>query len=109
MAGEIEAVGKNVAQCKPGDQVFGTYVVAFAEYAVSKSASGLKSPLVIKPDNLTLEQAASAPVAALTALHGLRDKARSPGNCRQVLNLQVPLRALIVAGTFSTDARNGSQ
>src|ERR1039458_5399878 len=76
VAGEVEAVGKNVAQFKPGDQVFGTCAGAFAEYAVSKSASGLKSALVIKPDNVTYEQAASAPVAALTALQGFRDKAR---------------------------------
>jgi len=81
VAGEVEAVGKNVAQFKPGDQVFGTCVGAFAEYSVSKSASGLKSALVVKPHNLTYEQAASAPVAALTALQGLRDKARiQPGH-----------------------------
>jgi NADPH:quinone reductase-like Zn-dependent oxidoreductase len=81
VAGEVEAVGKNVTQLKPGDKVFGTCTGAFAEYAVSKSASGLKSALVIKPDNLTYEQAASAPVAALTALQGLRDKARiQPGD-----------------------------
>src|ERR1039457_6936411 len=81
VAGEVEAVGKNVARFKPGDQVFGTCGGAFAEYAASKSASGLKSALVIKPDNLTYEQAASAPVAALTALQGLRDKARiQPGD-----------------------------
>src|SRR5450755_4332735 len=80
VAGEVEAVGKNVAQFKPGDQVFGTCAGAFAEYVTSKSARGLKSALVIKPDNLTYEQAASAPVAALTALQGLRDKARiQPG------------------------------
>ena len=81
VAGEVEAVGKNVAQFKPGDQVFGTCAGAFAEYAASKSVSGLKSALVIKPDDLTYEQAASAPVAALTALQGLRDKARiQPGH-----------------------------
>src|SRR5260370_34678746 len=81
VAGEVEAVGKNVARFKPGDQVFGTCAGAFAEYAASNSASGLKSSLVIKPDNLTYEQAASAPVAALTALQGLLDKARSqPGH-----------------------------
>ena len=86
VAGEVEAVGKNVTQLKPGDKVFGTCTGAFAEYAVSKSASGLKSALVIKPDNLTYEQAASAPVAALTALQGLRDKARiQPGD--KVLSL----------------------
>jgi NADPH:quinone reductase-like Zn-dependent oxidoreductase len=81
VAGEVEAVGKNVTQFKLGDQVFGTCAGAFAEYVTSKSARGLKSALVIKPDNLTYEQAASAPVAALTALQGLRDKARiQPGH-----------------------------
>jgi NADPH:quinone reductase-like Zn-dependent oxidoreductase len=60
--------------------VFGTCDGAFAEYATSKSALGMKSALVIKPDNVTFEQAASAPVAALTALQGLRDKGRiQPG------------------------------
>src|SRR6202051_1726475 len=68
VAGQVEAVGKNVTQFKPGDEVFGTCVGAFAEYATSKSASGMKSALVLKPDNVTFEQAASAPVAGLTAL-----------------------------------------
>jgi NADPH:quinone reductase-like Zn-dependent oxidoreductase len=86
VAGEIEAVGKNVAQFKPGDQVFGTCAGAFAEYATSKSASGLKSALVIKPDSLTYEQAASAPVAALTALQGLRDKARIQAGDKVLVN-----------------------
>jgi NADPH:quinone reductase-like Zn-dependent oxidoreductase len=80
VAGQVEAVGKNVTQFKPGDEVFGTCVGAFAEYATSKSASGMKSALVLKPDNVTFEQAASAPVAGLTALQGLRDKGRiQPG------------------------------
>ena len=86
VAGEVEAVGKNVAQFKPADQVFGTCVGAFAEYATSKSAWGMKSALVIKPDNLTFEQAASAPVAALTALQGLRDKARIQAGHKVLVN-----------------------
>ncbi len=86
VAGEVEAVGKNVAQFKPADQVFGTCVGAFAEYATSKSAWGMKSSLVIKPDNLTFEQAASAPVAALTALQGLRDKARIQAGHKVLVN-----------------------
>jgi NADPH:quinone reductase-like Zn-dependent oxidoreductase len=86
VAGEVEAVGKNVTQFQPGDQVFGTCAGAFAEYAVSKSASGLKSALVIKPDTLTYEQAASAPVAALTALQGLRDKGRIRPGQRVLVN-----------------------
>jgi len=76
VAGQVEAVGRNVTQFKPGDEVFGTCRGAFAEYATSVSMLGMKSALVIKPDNLTFEQAASAPVAALTALQGLRDKGR---------------------------------
>ncbi|HTD41465.1 MAG TPA: NAD(P)-dependent alcohol dehydrogenase [Mucilaginibacter sp.] len=69
VAGLIEAVGKNVAQFQPGDAVFGSCRGAFAEY-VCASESGL----VIKPDNVTFEQAASVPIAALTALQGLRNK-----------------------------------
>jgi NADPH:quinone reductase-like Zn-dependent oxidoreductase len=80
VAGEVEAVGNKVTEFKPGDQVFGTCVGAFAEYATSKSVMGMKSALVIKPENITFEQAAAAPIAALTALQGLRDKARiEPG------------------------------
>jgi NADPH:quinone reductase-like Zn-dependent oxidoreductase len=76
VAGLVEAVGKNVTQLKPGDEVFGTCRGAFAEYATSKQAAGLKSALVLKPHNVTFEQAASVPVAGLTALQGLRDKGR---------------------------------
>ena len=68
VAGEVEAVGKNVTRFKPGNKVFGTCVGAFAEYATSTSARGMKSALVLKPDNVTFEQAAAAPVAALTVL-----------------------------------------
>jgi len=76
VAGQVEAVGRNITQFKPGDEVFGTCRGAFAEYAISAPGGLLKSALVIKPDNVTFEQAASAPVAALTALQGLRDKGR---------------------------------
>ncbi len=69
VAGQVEAVGRNVTQFKPGDDVFGTCRGAFAEYACTS-----ESALVSKPDNVTFEQAASAPVAAFTALQGLRDK-----------------------------------
>jgi len=69
VAGQVEAVGKNIKQFKPGDEVFGTCRGAFAEYARSS-----ESTLAIKPTNVTFEQAASAPIAALTALQGLRDK-----------------------------------
>jgi NADPH:quinone reductase-like Zn-dependent oxidoreductase len=71
VAGQVEAAGKNITQFKPGDGVFGTCEGAFAEYACTS-----ESRLVMKPDNITFEQAASAPVAAFTALQSLRDKGR---------------------------------
>ena len=67
VAGQVEAVGRNVTQFKPGDAVFGTCKGAFAEYVCAP-----ESALVLKPDNVTFEQAASVPIAALTALQGLR-------------------------------------
>ena len=69
VAGQVEAVGRNVTQFKPGDEVFGACRGAFAEYVCAS-----ESALVMKPDNVTFEQAASVPVAAFTALQGLRDK-----------------------------------
>src|ERR1700733_273068 len=69
VAGQVEAVGRNVTQLKPGDEVFGSCRRAFAEYVCASDSS-----LVMKPDNVTFEQAASVPVAAFTALQGLRDK-----------------------------------
>ena len=75
VAGQVEAVGRNVTQFKPGDEVFGACRGAFAEYACTS-----ESALAMKPDNVTFEQAASVPVAALTALQGLRDKGQiQPG------------------------------
>jgi len=71
VAGQVEAVGKNVTQFKPGDAVFGLSKGAFAEYVCAPETA-----FVIKPENITFEQAASVPVAALTALQGLRDKAK---------------------------------
>src|SRR5256712_2475607 len=67
VAGQVEAVGRNVTQFKLGDAVFGTCKGAFAEYACTS-----ESALVLKPDNVMFEQAASVPIAALTALQGLR-------------------------------------
>ncbi|HEU5238079.1 MAG TPA: NAD(P)-dependent alcohol dehydrogenase [Pyrinomonadaceae bacterium] len=75
VAGQVEAVGKNVTQFKPGDEVFGLCRGAVAEYACAFERS-----LVIKPPNLTFEQAASLPIAGLTALQGLRDQGKiQPG------------------------------
>jgi len=69
VAGQVEALGKNATHFRPGDEVFGTGNGSFAEYACAPL-----SKLVIKPVNVTFEQAASAPIAALTALQALRDK-----------------------------------
>ena len=62
VAGQVETVGRNITQFKPGDEVFGACRGAFAEYACASERA-----LVVKPDNVTFEQAASVPVAALTA------------------------------------------
>jgi NADPH:quinone reductase-like Zn-dependent oxidoreductase len=75
VAGYVEAAGSNVTRLKPGDEVFGTGVGTFAEYATASEES-----LAPKPRNLTFEQAAAIPVAGLTALQVLRDKAHvQPG------------------------------
>ncbi len=69
MAGRVEAVGKNVTKFKPGDEVFGGSSASFAEYVnVTEKA------IVLKPSNISFEQAAAVAIAALTALQGLRDK-----------------------------------
>jgi NADPH:quinone reductase-like Zn-dependent oxidoreductase len=69
VAGQVEAVGNEVTQFKPGDEVYGTCRGAFAEYACAS-----ESALAAKPSNVTFEQAASVPIAAFTALQALRDK-----------------------------------
>jgi NADPH:quinone reductase-like Zn-dependent oxidoreductase len=71
-AGTIESVGKNVTRFKPGDDVFGGRDGAFAEYV----SVGENGSLAMKPANLTFEQAAAVPIAAVTALQALRDKGR---------------------------------
>jgi NADPH:quinone reductase-like Zn-dependent oxidoreductase len=75
-AGIVEAVGRNVTQFKPGDEVFGGRNGALAEYVTVLEDRAV----VLKPANLTFDQAASVPVAAITALQGLRDKGKvQPG------------------------------
>lgn len=71
LAGTVEAVGKDVVTFQPGDEVFGWCGGSFAGYA-----SGPENQFVRKPANLTLEQAAVVPIAALTALQGVRDKGK---------------------------------
>jgi len=67
VAGVVEAVGKDVTQFKPGDEVFGCAHGSFAEYALAR-----ESYLTLKPANRSFEAAAAVPVAALTALQALR-------------------------------------
>ena len=78
IAGRVEAVGAAVKQFQPGDEVFGVSagtVGGFAEYACTAEDN-----LALKPANLSFEAAAAVPVAALTALQGLRDKGKiQPG------------------------------
>ena len=71
VAGQIEAVGRNVTQFKPGDEVFGVCLGAFAEYACA-----IEDKLALKPANISFEDTAAVPVAAISALQGLRDKGR---------------------------------
>src|SRR5216684_3559587 len=75
-AGTVEAVGRNVKRFQPGDEVFGGRTGAFAEYVSVREDRAV----VLKPANLTFEQAASVPIAAITALQSLRDKGKiQPG------------------------------
>jgi NADPH:quinone reductase-like Zn-dependent oxidoreductase len=68
LAGQVAAVGSKVTQFQVGDEVFGRGLGAFAEYACAREEA-----VVVKPPTLTFEDAAAVPVAALTALQGLRD------------------------------------
>lgn len=70
IAGIVEAVGKNVTKFKVGDELFGDISTAFGGFA--EFACARESALVKKPVNLTFEQAAAVPMAAVTALQGLR-------------------------------------
>jgi NADPH:quinone reductase-like Zn-dependent oxidoreductase len=75
-AGTVEAVGKNVTQFKPDDDVFGGRGGAFADYVCPRADRAV----AIKPSNITFEQAASVNIAGITALQALRDKGKvQPG------------------------------
>src|SRR5881396_1307831 len=74
LAGQVEAVGKNVTQFKAGDEVFGVARPSLAEYACARERG-----LVIKPANMTFEQAGSVAWAGFTALQGLRQGKIQPG------------------------------
>ena len=79
MAGRVEAVGRHVKQFQPGDEVFG--VTGFAGGALAEYACAPEDKLTLKPANISFEDAAAVPVAAITALQGLRDKGQiQPGS-----------------------------
>jgi NADPH:quinone reductase-like Zn-dependent oxidoreductase len=101
VAGQVEAVGKNVTQFKPGAEVFGVCHGAFAEYACAS-----ESKLATKPDKVTFEQAASVGIAALTALQGLRDKGQIQAGQKVLINGAaggVGTFAVQVAKSFGTE------
>jgi len=81
-AGVVEAVGKNVTQFKAGDEVFGGRNGALADYVCVLADRAV----VLKPANMTFEQAASVPVAAITALQGLRDKGKIQSKQKVLIN-----------------------
>jgi NADPH:quinone reductase-like Zn-dependent oxidoreductase len=81
-AGTVEAVGKSVRRFKPGDEVFGGKFGAFAQY-VTVSEEHAIAP---KPANVSFEQAAAAPIAALTALQALRDKGHIKDGQKVLIN-----------------------
>jgi NADPH:quinone reductase-like Zn-dependent oxidoreductase len=101
-AGTVEAVGKNVTQFKPGDEVFGNKSGAFAEYLCARADRAV----VLKPANITFEQAAGVPVAGLTALQGLRDKGKVQPGQKVLINGAsggVGTFAVQVAKSFGAD------
>ncbi|MGH7459748.1 MAG: NAD(P)-dependent alcohol dehydrogenase [Longimicrobiales bacterium] len=81
-AGVVESVGRSVTQFKPGDEVFGGRTGALAEYVTIRE----EGAVVLKPSNLTFEQAAGVGVAAVTALQGLRDKGQVHAGQRVLIN-----------------------
>jgi len=82
IAGRVEAVGRNVKQLHPGDEVFGVCSMGgFAEYACAR-----ENALALKPASMTFEEAAAVPVAAITALQGLRDKGQIQQGQKVLIN-----------------------
>ena len=81
-AGTVEAVGKSVTRFKPGDEVFGGRDGAFAEYVTVREARAI----ALKPASVTFEQAASVPIAAITALQALRDKGHIHAGQKVLIN-----------------------
>jgi NADPH:quinone reductase-like Zn-dependent oxidoreductase len=101
-SGTVEAVGKNVTNFKPGDEVFGGKNGAIAEYVCALADRSV----VLKPANMTFEQAAAVPVAAITALQGLRDKGKIQAGQKVLINGAsggVGTFAVQIAKSFGTE------
>jgi len=104
IAGVVEAVGTNVKQFRPGDEVFGISAGSsggFAEYACS-----VENNLALKPAKLSFEAAAAVPVAGLTALQGLRDKGQIQSGQKVLINGAsggVGTFAVQIAKSFGTE------
>src|SRR5438067_10786246 len=81
-AGTVEAVGKNVKNFKPGDEVFGGRTGSLAQYVCARADRAI----ALKPSNMTFEQAGSVAVAAITALQGLRDKGHVQAGQKVLIN-----------------------
>jgi len=84
IAGRIEAVGRNVKQFQPGDEVFGDILYSkggFAEYVCAP-----ENALVLKPANMTFEEVAALPQAGVVALQGLRDKGKIQAGQKVLIN-----------------------
>src|SRR5881398_2454677 len=81
-AGTVEAIGKNVTQFKPGDEVFGGKGGAFADYVCPRAGRAV----ALKPANITFEQAASVNIAGITALQALRDKGKVQSGQKVLIN-----------------------
>lgn len=81
-AGVVEAIGRDVTRFKPGDDVFGGRSGAFAEYVIIRENRALTK----KPPNVTFEQAAAVPIAAITALQALRDQGKIKTGQKVLIN-----------------------
>jgi NADPH:quinone reductase-like Zn-dependent oxidoreductase len=81
-AGVVEAVGADVTDFRPGDEVFGARTGAFAEFVAAKADRAI----VPKPANVSFEEAAAVPVAATTALQAVRDKGALQAGQKVVVN-----------------------
>src|SRR5438093_9095071 len=101
-AGTVEAVGKNVTQFKPGDEVFGGRGGAFAEYVCPRA----NQAVTLKAANITFEQAGSVNIAGITALQALRDKGKVQPGQKVLINGAsggVGTFAVQIAKLFGTD------